>query len=178
MPNAYVRFIDAALEDLRALQRRDPQIVRAVLKKCILLERSPEAGEPLLGDLIGFRKLTVGDRHWRIVWRTTTDDTGSKVVDIAEIWAAGARADDEIYREMEHRRERVDDSTLRHALSEVISLLEPGAGVDATPEPSVDPVPRWLRNRLVYTAGFSPAHVDAMSGEQALVAWEAHLTGG
>ncbi len=68
-PRAYVRLTEPAVEDLARLVRLDPQVARQALKKMILLERDPEAGEPLLGALIGFRKLIVGDRHWRIVWR-------------------------------------------------------------------------------------------------------------
>ena len=53
-----VRFTDPAFEDLRVMARKgDPQVVRAALKKCLLLERDPEAGEPLKGGLIGYRKL-------------------------------------------------------------------------------------------------------------------------
>lgn len=59
----------------------------------LLLERSTEAGEPLLGTLLGCRKLVVGDRDYRIVWRETVDDAHQPVLDIAEVWAAGVRAD-------------------------------------------------------------------------------------
>ncbi len=52
---AYVRLIDPAVEDLARLVRLDPQVLRQVLKKLLLLERNPEAGEPLLGALVGFR---------------------------------------------------------------------------------------------------------------------------
>ncbi len=78
------------VDDLARLVHLDPQIARQALKKMILLERDPEAGEPLLGALVGVGKLTVGDRHRRIVWRVTTDDTGRDLVEIAEVWAAGA----------------------------------------------------------------------------------------
>lgn len=64
---AYVRLTDAALEDLDRLAASVPQALRWALKKMLLLEESPDAGEPLLGNLIGWRKLTVGDRDWRIV---------------------------------------------------------------------------------------------------------------
>ncbi|MCW2132330.1 type II toxin-antitoxin system RelE family toxin [Arthrobacter sp. VKM Ac-2550] len=66
---AVVRLTDDAIADLRRLQKKDPQIVRWAFKKMLLLERPAHAGEPLLGSLIGFRKLAVGDRDWRIVWR-------------------------------------------------------------------------------------------------------------
>ena len=56
-----------------------------------------------MGGLIGWRKLTVGDRHWRIIWRTHTDVSGLLIVEIAEIWAIGARADSKIYKELTDR---------------------------------------------------------------------------
>lgn len=42
-----VRLIEPAVEDLRVLLEKDPQIVRWALEKMLLLERDPEAGEAL-----------------------------------------------------------------------------------------------------------------------------------
>lgn len=47
--------------------------------------------------MIGFRKLVAGDRDCRIVWRVTHDDSQRVVVDVAEVWAFGARSDAEVY---------------------------------------------------------------------------------
>ena len=57
----------------------------------LLLERDPLAGEPLLGTLVGYRKLVVGNRDWRIVWRASTDQRGTLTIEIAEVWAVVAR---------------------------------------------------------------------------------------
>jgi mRNA interferase RelE/StbE len=84
-PRAQVRLIEPAAHDLTMLVRSDPQIVRQVLKRLLYIERNPTVGDPLLGDLIGYRKLTVGDRHWRIIWRVVTDSNGDLVVEIAEV---------------------------------------------------------------------------------------------
>ena len=54
-PPAYVRLTEPAIDDLRRLQRADPQVVRWALKKMLLLERNPNAGAPLLGALVGYR---------------------------------------------------------------------------------------------------------------------------
>lgn len=177
MPTAYVRFTEAAVEDLRTLQRRDPQIVRQVLKKCLLLERDPQAGDPLLGDLIGYRKLVVGNRDWRLVWRVTEDDSGGVSVDIAEVWAAGARSDDEIYREMSERVAAMPAAPLTIALAEVVGLFAPGEGIGAHAEPEHDPVPGWLRDRLVHTAGMTPAEVAELSGAAAADLWDTYMRG-
>lgn len=176
--HAYVRLIDPAVEDLARLVRLDPQVVRQVLKKLLLLERNPDAGEPLLGALVGFRKLTVGDRHWRIVWRTTTDDLGHEVVEIAEIWAVGARADAAVYAEMEGRVAGLPRNPRTQALADVIAALGRSAGEvgDAAREPASDPVPQWLVERLVHTAGRDEDEVRAMDPEEAMQMWETFIT--
>ena len=43
---------------MERLFNADPNIVRRCLKKLIVIERDPRAGEPLLGGLVGFRKIT------------------------------------------------------------------------------------------------------------------------
>ncbi|CAN5792857.1 hypothetical protein BH24ACT3_BH24ACT3_09800 [soil metagenome] len=176
-PRAYVRLTGPVVEDLARLVRQDPQVARQALKKMILLERDPVAGEPLLGALIGFRKLTVGDRHWRIVWRVTTDETGQEVVEIAEVWAAGARSDGEIYAEMNARVDQLPDTPQIQALADVIHALGRAAGdVNATRQSVEEPLPKWLVDRLVHTAGMDRKQVEVMTPEEAMEAWESFIT--
>lgn len=180
-PHTYVRLTDPALDDLERLLKKDPQIVRWALKEMILLERDPEAGEPLLGQLVGWRKLTVGDRDSRIVWRVTSDDGGKVTITIAEVWAVGARDEAEVYGEMQARVAAAEKTPSTTALAEVIGLLGRHAARDdleAAVEPSSDPVPDWLRERLVHTAGVDPSDVDQMSGEAAMQRWEHYMTTG
>lgn len=173
-----VRLIAPAVDDLARLARRDPQVLRQVLKKLLLLERDPHAGAPLLGALVGFRKLVVGDRHWRIVWRVGDDERGRTVVEVAEVWAVGARADAEVYAEMAGRVAALPDEPSSRALAEVVELLGRAAGeIRPTAEPVVEPVPSWLVDRLVHTAGRDRAEVESMAPEEAMAAWEAHITG-
>lgn len=174
---AHVRLIEPAVDDLSALLRVDPQIVRQILKKLLLLERDPSAGNPLLGQLIGWRKLTVGDRHWRIVWRVTTDDTIGQVVEIAEVWAAGVRSDGKVYAEMVDRVKTLPRSPKTKKLTEVIKLLGRAAGeATTTEEPKNEPVPEWLARRLRLTAGLSEEEIVQLLPEEALVRWEAYLS--
>ncbi len=178
MPRAFVRLTDAAVEDLERLARLDPQILRQALKKMLLLEREPRAGEPLLGGLVGFRKLTVGDRHWRIVWRVTTDDLGAEVVEIAEVWAAGARSDGEVYAEMNDRVEALPASPRTTQLAEVVGTLGRHAeGISVSGQPGGEPVPQWLADRLIHSAGISRDQVEGMAAEEAMQAWERFITG-
>lgn len=174
--SAHVHFTSAALGDLQALFDKDPQIVRAVLKNCLLLERSLFAGEPLLGDLVGYRKLVVGDRTWRIVWRVI--DEVSLDVEIAEVWAAGARSDGEVYTEMRSRIGRVADGPLTHALSEIIRRFAPGTLSEVTLEPDPEPVPGWLADRLLYTAGLREDQIKGLTGAQAADLWDWYMREG
>jgi mRNA interferase RelE/StbE len=177
-PRAFVRLTEPALGDLERLLTVDPQIVRWALKKMLLLERDPEAGRPLLGDLIGWRKLVVGDRDWRVVWRVTTDDIGNTVIEIAEVWAVGARADAEVYAEMNDRIAALGDNPTTQALSSVIARLRrAGGGVAAAIEPASDPVPPWLLDRLVHRLHMTPDEVAHLSGAEAMRRWEAFITG-
>jgi mRNA interferase RelE/StbE len=176
-PRAYVRLTNPAVADLERLVGVDPQILRWALKQMLLLESDPAAGRPLLGDLIGWRKLVVGDRDWRIVWRLTTDDVGNQVIEIAEVWAVGARADAEVYAEMNDRIAVLGSSPTTQALSEVIERLRRAAGnLIAANEPVHDPVPPWLVDRLVNQVHMTPEAVAELTGAQAMHAWEAFIT--
>lgn len=98
-----VRFTKWAVEDLRELQRISPNFILIVAAKIEMIQRNPEAGQPLRGVLADFRKLAVENRQLRITWRVTWEDGGTAIVDIAEIWAIGRRGDDEAYRTVNKR---------------------------------------------------------------------------
>ena len=174
---AYVRLTGPAFGDLERLLRVDPQIVRWALKKMLLLERDPNAGSPLVGDLVGWRKLVVGDRHWRIVWRVLSDESGHRVIEIAEIWAVGARADSAVYAEMIDRVALLGDDPETRSLVEVISRFgKIGDGLSAADEPVIDPVPPWLSDRLVHQLGKTPDQVALLTGAVAMQLWEDFIT--
>ncbi len=160
-----------------ALQRKDPQIVRAVLSKISLLERDPYAGRPLVGDLIGWRKLVVGNRQWRIVWRVVTEADGTTVVEVSEIWAVGAREDAAVYAEVRRRIDRLPESPVARGLTELLARFG-DSSPDATEEaPSApEPVPDWLTERLITKAGLPPADVGAMTLDEAIAAWETWMS--
>lgn len=177
-PNAVrvvVRLTEDAIDDLGRLQRSDPQAVKWCLKKILLLERDPEAGEPLVGGLIGFRKLVVGDRTWRVVWRVTHDTTGTCIVDVAEVWAAGARSESAVYSEMAARIAKLGDSPKAHALTQVLEqFAKVSQGLVALPEPEPEPepaVPAWLVERLT-GKGVALGDVLAMTLDEAVDRWE------
>lgn len=107
------------------------------------------------------------------------DTVGVYVVDIAEVWAAGARAESEVYAEMHQRVASLGGSPKAVALAEVVSTMgRLFADVPATPEPvAPEPVPTWLADRLVKTVGLSPDEVAAMTAEQAAARMDAFWSG-
>jgi mRNA interferase RelE/StbE len=173
--HAEVWLTTPALADLRRL---DGAPLVWALKKMLLLEDDPLAGEPLLGSLIGYRKLVVGNRDWRIAWRAITDDRGDLTIEIAEVWAVGARADSEVYSEMTERVASLGDSPVRRSMADILGEL--GKRVKGLPaQPVHEPPSRpeaWLVDRLVHTAGLRRNDALSMSSEQAVDAWTAHIT--
>lgn len=182
-PNAtstVVRLTTDALEDLERLIRKgDPQVVKWALKKMIHLEQDPEAGVALVGGLMGWRKITVGDRDWRVVWRVTHDDAGAVIVDVAEVWACGARSDAEVYEEMRGRIATAPQLPQTKALAEVLATLARSTDdIRANPEPtSPEPPPKWLHEALLYVVRLPPDQVEGLTREAAEQVWVDYTTG-
>jgi len=165
-----VVFTDAAIDDLRRL---GPDVVPRVLKKVLVLLDDPDAGHSLGGALTGFRKLVVGRNHWRIVYRVT--ESGS--VEICEIWCVGTRSDAEVYGEASSRVANAANPEVQR-LGAVIERLARLAGdVSVQEMPRGEPVPDWLAQRLVHTAGIPPEKVAALDLEQAVDLWSAYTSG-
>lgn len=170
---AYVRLTDAAIDDLKNLKRHDPSALRQILKKMLLLEANPYAGEALIGDLITWRKLTVGDRHWRIIWIPKTDSVGEQVIEIAQVWAIGARSDAEIYEETKTHIESLPRSPHTTSMADVIELLgKTAGGLQAAHEPIHELAPEWLRQRLKISLGVTSKDLEGLTLQQALDLWD------
>jgi mRNA interferase RelE/StbE len=126
---ARVLLTDEAKEDLGDL---DGAMRKRVAAKLLELEDHPEQrGGPLgsrrTGNLTGFRKLTVGDREIRIVYRLEANG------DVVVTWVIAGRADSECYDLALARLETYEtDSETRRRLIDAISstLIEIR---DATP---------------------------------------------
>ena len=164
-------FIDAAVDDLRRL---GPDAAVKVLKKVLILLDGPEAGYPLGNDLTGFRKLVVGKNTWRIVYRVVND----KAIEISEIWAVGARADSEVYAEATARvrgagKDRPEAATLATVL-ELLGAMTKDVVIDQPP--ARDPVPSWLAERLIHTAGMAREDVAALDLQQAVDLWTEYIS--
>lgn len=177
VPAAYIRLTDPAVEDLQRLATHAPQALTWPLKKMLLLEENPSAGEPLLGGLISWRKLTVGDRDWRIVWRPTTDPDSTPVIEVAEVWAVGARSDSEVYEEMAARVTSMPNNPRTVALAEVIERFgKLRAGITPASPPVKEGLPDWLIDQLVHTAGLRRDLVEGLTLQEAVDAWTAWTT--
>ena len=106
---ARVVLTEDAREDLHDLDRSvQKQIVKALQK---LQDNPSQRGQPLgrRGDsnLTTFRKLVVGDRDYRIVYRVQDDGT------IVVVWVIGRRADGEAYELALARLRMHTDNTVR-----------------------------------------------------------------
>jgi mRNA interferase RelE/StbE len=90
---ATVLLIDDAKQDLRSLDGSARVIVAKALKK--LADHPELRGQPLgspgTGDLTTFRKLVVGDRQYRVVYRVEPDGS------VCVVWVIGPRSDSEVY---------------------------------------------------------------------------------
>jgi hypothetical protein len=140
------------------MRKGDPQVVRWALKKMIHLEQDPEAGDALLGGLTGWRKISVGDRDWRLVWRVTYDEGGASIVHVAEVWAYGARSDAEVYAEMEGRIATAPTTPQTRALLTCSTPLDGSAAASArhlSPQ-HVDRLRRGCGSPCCTWSGFQP----------------------
>lgn len=174
-----VRLTEAALEDLERIHRKgDPQVVRWALKKLLLLEKNPNAGKELRGSLVGFRKLTVRNRDWHIIWRVTHEESGAIFLDVAEVWAFGARKDSEVYQEVQQRVARMKADPVTVPLAEALGALGKVAyGMEVTEEPGVqESIPDWLVHALVHVVKMPRAEVLRLSADQALQVWDGFIS--
>ena len=87
-----VELTNEALGDLERYVRSG-NLSQFLAKLVRLEEEGPQVGLPLRGELHGFRKIVVGDRAWRIIFRTNPEET------VATVWVIGDRADSACYAE-------------------------------------------------------------------------------
>lgn len=106
----HVQLIDDALADLERLAETGK--LKSFLRKLIEIEKKgSQAGVALGRDLASWRKSTVGDRNWRIVFRVDPQET------VATVCVIGDREDEACYRQAQKRA-----SNLKSA--DAVSLAE------------------------------------------------------
>ena len=76
-----VELIDDAIADLAKLAESGK--LKAFFKKLLEIEaKGSQAGEPLGRDLVGWRKITVGNRDWRIVFQVDKAETVATMMEL------------------------------------------------------------------------------------------------
>jgi mRNA interferase RelE/StbE len=98
-----VELVADAVADLEELVASGN--IRLFLAKLVRLEEvGKDAGQPLGNQLVGFRKIVVGDRNWRIVFKINAADT------LATVWVIGDRDDSACYEDAVRRLKEMGDS--------------------------------------------------------------------
>jgi mRNA interferase RelE/StbE len=111
-----VELIDDAVADLA--KHAESGKLRAFFKKLLEIEaKGSQAGEPLGRDLVGWRKLTVGNRDWRIVFQVDRAET------VATICVVGDRDDGVCYEEAKKRADKIEDSDAASLAESMMELL-------------------------------------------------------
>jgi mRNA interferase RelE/StbE len=91
-----VELVDEAVADLGRYSSSGN--LKLFLAKLVRLEEvGKDAGQPLGAGLVNWRKIVVGDRNWRIVFKMNPDET------VATVWVVGDRDDMACYQEAAER---------------------------------------------------------------------------
>jgi mRNA interferase RelE/StbE len=109
---ARVTLYPDAVEDIAELDGADQRLVFRSLRK---LETEPDKrGAPLGSGLTTFRKLVVGNRRIRIVYRVEANG------DVAVVWVVVSRVDNECYKLALSRLALYTGGEARTALEELV----------------------------------------------------------
>jgi mRNA interferase RelE/StbE len=104
------------------------------------------------------------------------ENSGDTIIEVAEVWAVGARADSEVYSEVRKRIEKLGSTPEMVSIASTVARLSRGVDVNEHPDPVEDPVPTWLSVRLTEQVGLTAKQISQLSGEQAMKLWEAFIT--
>jgi mRNA interferase RelE/StbE len=111
-----VELIDDAIADLA--KHAETGKLKAFLGKLLEIEaKGSQAGEPLGRNLVGWRKITVGHRNWRIVFRVDKDET------VATVCVIGDREDGACYEEAKKRADIVEDEDAASLAESMMELF-------------------------------------------------------
>jgi mRNA interferase RelE/StbE len=111
-----VELIDEAIVDLADLAESGN--LKQFFRKLLEIEaHGSQAGEPLGRDLVGWRKITVGNRNWRIVFQVDKDET------VATVCVIGDREDAACYEEARRRAKQARDADAASLAASMIELL-------------------------------------------------------
>lgn len=111
-----VELIDEAVVDLA--DHAESGMLRPFFKKLLEIETHGEqAGEPLGKNLVGWRKATVGNRNWRIVFRVDSKNA------VATVCVIGDREDAACYEEAQRRAKQAKDADAASLAESMMDLF-------------------------------------------------------
>lgn len=111
-----VELIDDAIADLAKHTESGKR--RSFLKKLVEIEaKGSQAGEPLGRDMVGWRKITVGNRDWRVVFRVDKAET------VATVCVIGDRDDGACYEEAKKRANDIEDEDAASLAESMMELF-------------------------------------------------------
>ncbi len=111
-----VELIDDAVADLA--KHAESGKLKSFFGKLLEIEaKGSQAGEALGRDLVGWRKLVVGNRDWRIVFRVDKTET------VATVCVIGDRDNGACYEEAKRRAERLDNDDASSLAESMMELL-------------------------------------------------------
>jgi mRNA interferase RelE/StbE len=111
-----VELIDDAIADL-AKYAESGRLKAFFVKLLEIEQKGSEAGEPLGRDLVGWRKITVGNRDWRIVFRL------DKRRELATVCVIGDREDGACYEEARQRMGKVENTDAASLAESMMALF-------------------------------------------------------
>jgi mRNA interferase RelE/StbE len=171
-PPVEIRGIYPVAADILKLTKRHQSVLQLILKKIEYLQLNPGAGVRLAGDLSEFKKVTVGNRAWRIIFQEQMIE-GTRVIEILEIWGIGSRTDGDVYDEVRARLKSMPPSPMTISLYEILLMLQnPKFSLAEPTHASADPIPEWLATRLKTELGYSDSRLIGMTGAQAMDIWD------
>jgi mRNA interferase RelE/StbE len=111
-----VELIDEAIVDLADLAESGN--LKQFFRKLVEIEANgSQAGEPLGRNLVGWRKITVGNRNWRVVFRVDREET------VATVCVIGDREDAACYEEAQRRTQQIKDADATSLAASMMELL-------------------------------------------------------
>lgn len=162
-----VKLTTPAVDDLRALSRRDPQLAKAALRQLLRVERNPIAGRPLTSPLTGFRRVPFHRRDFRVIWRVYHLQDADGLTNVVEIWAIGRRSHDEVYREMQSRVGNLPSSPDTYPLEAFLAFAEGLAAAGGKPKVASETKPPPDVRDELRRLGLPDTVVDRMTIDEA-----------
>lgn len=160
-----IRLIEYAADDFRKYASKNKALRQAFFKKLLFIEAAPQlAGRPLTGPLSEMRKIKVGDRIWRIVWKALSKER-------SQVWGIGKRDHSDIYREVERRIKILGNHPETVSIAKMLSQLQQRLA----PVLQRDDIPQHILEALYSEMKLSIETIETLSAEEAHSLYERYV---